>query len=58
MYQISGPLLKNCDREHPDRRTDRHTEDRNRGNPVETEIPHRARYWSENITGLQNSAGW
>ena len=49
MYQISGLSLKNCDWELPDihtyRRTDGHTEDRNRGIPVETEIPRRARYW-------------
>ena len=32
--------------------TNRHTEDRNRGNPVETEIPRRARYWLVDITGL------
>ena len=32
-----------------------HTEDRNRGNPVETEIPRRARYCLVDITGLQNS---
>ena len=29
-----------------------HTEDRNRGNPVETKTPRRARYWLVNITGL------
>ena len=33
--------------------TDIHTEDRNRGNPVETEIPHWARYWLVNSTGLK-----
>ena len=47
-YQISGLLKKNCDQELPDIPT----EDRNRGNPVETEIPRRARYWLVNITSF------
>ena len=42
---------------HSDIHTDIHREDRNRGNPVETEIHRRARYWLENVTSLQNSAG-
>ena len=36
---------------HTDKHTYIHTEDRNRGNPVETEIPRRARYWLVDITG-------
>ena len=64
MYQISGLSLKNCDRQLPaihtdgrtdgqtDGRTNGHTDDQNRGNPVETEIPRRARYWLVDITGL------
>ena len=46
--RFSGLSLKNYDWGL----TDIHTEDRKRGNPVETEIPRRARYWLVDITGL------
>ena len=53
MYQISGPLLENWTGNfRTDGQTELHTEDRDRGNPVKTEIPRRARYWLVDITGL------